>query len=103
MYPLVLLSVHCLDDRLHVCFQAQTSAGDPSLPVSRPQQGQLHPQQWLRLLLSQHPQTLAAQPRPQLSPRGGPPEPVPIPRASLYPALPRGGARELLIILKGFD
>lgn len=77
---------------LYVFFQAQTSAGDPSLPVSRPQQGQLHPQQRLCLLPCQHPQALTPRPGPQLPPRGGPSKPVPVPRASVHPALPPGGA-----------
>lgn len=77
-------------------FQVQSSAGDPPLPVPRSQQGQLHPQQWLCLLPRQHPQALAARPGPQLSLSGGAPKPVPVPRASVHPALPPGGVREFL-------
>lgn len=80
-----------------MCFQAQTSAGDPPLLVSWPQQGQLHPQQRLRLLLRQHPQALTARPWPQLPARGRSPEPVPVPRAAVHPTMPGGGARELLM------
>lgn len=87
MYPLVMKA-----KRPRMCPQNQTSAGPPSLLVSRPQQGQLHPQHRLCLLPRQHPEALT--PR---SPRSsGPPEPVPGPRASVHPALPPGGARELL-------
>ncbi|XP_049426769.1 protein FAM117B-like [Epinephelus fuscoguttatus] len=43
-----------------------------------------------------------SRPGPQLPLRGGPPKPVPVPRASVHPALPPGGARELLTAHEGF-
>lgn len=75
--------------------QAQASAGDPSVPVSRPEQGELHPQEWLGVLPCQHPEASAAHTGAELprrydlpqslsltrpSERGRGAQPIPFPR-----------------------
>lgn len=62
--------------------QAQASAGDPSVPVSRQEQGELHSQERLGVLSRQHPEAAAAHAGAELPRRRDVPQPLSVPRPS---------------------
>lgn len=77
-----MLRVCCRISEFSLFVQAQASAGDPSVPVSGPEQGELYSQKRLCVLPRQHLEAPAAHPGAELPRRRVIPQPVSLPRPS---------------------